>query len=217
MLAVKLVKCKWALFKDPKLFLNANILVDFSILKGNLIMLSSPPKVRFHKVYFQIKYLNNDWAPRCWNNFENFWILCRLQNVVEVVATATLPAGEESRGSSGRGMGAMMLANLHGLTRSRPDLLRHGHLGVTVYAMQYIANTTVFQRWASAILVRTSAIPQYCGLTIRLRNCGLKKVAELRLRTFKIWLPKCRNSLQSPASFPTLFTIICRSGNKNLR
>jgi hypothetical protein len=33
--------------------------------------------------------------------------------------------GEESRGSSGRGMGAMMLANLHGLTRSRPDLLRH--------------------------------------------------------------------------------------------
>ncbi len=36
--------------------------------------------------------------------------------------------GEESRGSSGRGggMGAMMLANLQGLTRSRPDLLRQG-------------------------------------------------------------------------------------------
>ncbi|XP_023341720.1 tyrosine-protein phosphatase non-receptor type 21 [Eurytemora carolleeae] len=31
--------------------------------------------------------------------------------------------GDESRNSSGRGMGAMMLANLHGLTRSRPDLL----------------------------------------------------------------------------------------------
>jgi hypothetical protein len=38
----------------------------------------------------------------------------------------------------------------------------------------------------SAILVRTSAIPQYCGVPNRLRNCGLKKVAELRLRTFKI-------------------------------
>jgi hypothetical protein len=44
----------------------------------------------------------------------------------------------------------------------------------------------VLQRWASAILVRTSAIPQYCGQLNRLRNCGLKKVAELRLRTFKI-------------------------------
>ena len=34
-------------------------------------------------------------------------------------------SGEEggSRQSSGRGMGAMMLANLHGLTRSRPDIL----------------------------------------------------------------------------------------------
>ncbi len=31
------------------------------------------------------------------------------------------------------------------------------------------------QRWASAIFVGTSAIPQYCGQAIRLRNCGLKK------------------------------------------
>jgi hypothetical protein len=45
---------------------------------------------------------------------------------------------------------------------------------------------TPMQRWASAILVRTSAIPQYCGLLNRLRNCGIKKVAELQLRTFKI-------------------------------
>jgi hypothetical protein len=41
--------------------------------------------------------------------------------------------GEESRGSSGRGMGAMMLANLHGLTRSRPDLLRQGVIGYIVH------------------------------------------------------------------------------------
>jgi hypothetical protein len=60
-----------------------------------------------------------------------------------------------------------------------------------------------YQRWASAILVRTSAIPQYCGQPKRLRNCGLKKVAELRLRTFKIWLPQFRNSLPSLASFTT--------------
>ena len=32
-------------------------------------------------------------------------------------------SGDESRQSSGRGVGAMMLANLHGLTRSRPDIL----------------------------------------------------------------------------------------------
>eukprot|EP00092_Neocalanus_flemingeri_P049143 GFUD01056369.1.p1 GENE.GFUD01056369.1~~GFUD01056369.1.p1 ORF type:complete len:467 (+),score=138.44 GFUD01056369.1:778-2178(+) len=32
-------------------------------------------------------------------------------------------SGDDSRHSSGRGMGAMMLANLHGLTRSRPDIL----------------------------------------------------------------------------------------------
>jgi hypothetical protein len=35
---------------------------------------------------------------------------------------------------------------------------------------------TIVQRWASAILVRTSAIPQYCGQPKRLRNCGLKKL-----------------------------------------
>ena len=32
-------------------------------------------------------------------------------------------SGDESRQSSGRGVGAMMLANLQGLTRSRPDIL----------------------------------------------------------------------------------------------
>jgi hypothetical protein len=86
------------------------------------------------------------------------------------------------------------------------------------------------QRWASAILVCTSAIPQYCGLPNRLRNCGLKKVAELRLRTFKF---DFRNSLQSLASSPTLqslflssrcfknqpiaiFTIICFNRNHKL-
>jgi hypothetical protein len=36
-----------------------------------------------------------------------------------------------------------------------------------------------------------------------LRNCGLKKVAELPLRTFKIWLPQFHNS-ESPASSPSL-------------
>ncbi len=46
--------------------------------------------------------------------------------------------------------------------------------------------STYRQQWASAILVRTSAILQYCGQAIWLRNCGLKKVAELRLQTFKI-------------------------------
>ncbi len=68
-------------------------------------------------------------------------------------------------------------------------------------------------RWASAILVRTSAIPQYCGIPNRLRNCGLKKVAELRLRTFKIWLPQFRNFLHSPASYPSLcIPLILSSG-----
>jgi len=37
-------------------------------------------------------------------------------------------SGDESRHSSGRGMGAMMLANLHGLTRSRPDILADSQL-----------------------------------------------------------------------------------------
>ncbi len=57
-----------------------------------------------------------------------------------------------------------------------------------------------YQRWATAIWVRTSATPQYCGQPNRLRSCGLKKVAELWLRTFKIWLPQFRNFPQSPAS-----------------
>ncbi len=35
------------------------------------------------------------------------------------------------------------------------------------------------QRWASAILVRTSAIPQYCGLQNRLRNCGQKNCGTM--------------------------------------
>jgi hypothetical protein len=34
------------------------------------------------------------------------------------------------------------------------------------------------QRWASVILIFTSAIPQYCGQPKRLQNWGLKKVAE---------------------------------------
>ncbi len=37
-----------------------------------------------------------------------------------------------------------------------------------------------------------SATPQYCGQPNWLRSCGLKKVAELRLRTLKIWLPQFR-------------------------
>jgi hypothetical protein len=42
--------------------------------------------------------------------------------------------------------------------------------------------------------------PQYRGQPYWLRSCGLKKVAELRLRTFKIWLPQFRNFPQSAAS-----------------
>jgi len=38
-------------------------------------------------------------------------------------------SGDDSRHSSGRGMGAMMLANLHGLTRSRPDILADSFVG----------------------------------------------------------------------------------------
>ncbi len=45
-----------------------------------------------------------------------------------------------------------------------------------------------YQRWDSAILVRTFAIPQYSEQPKR--NCRLKKVAELQLPTFKIWLPQ---------------------------
>jgi hypothetical protein len=53
---------------------------------------------------------------------------------------------------------------------------------------------TLGQRWASAIVACTSAIPQYFGPTNRLRNCGLEKVVELQLRTFKIGLPQFNNS-----------------------
>jgi hypothetical protein len=35
-----------------------------------------------------------------------------------------------------------------------------------------------YQKWASAILVRTSAIPQYCGQPNQLQNCRLKIVAD---------------------------------------
>jgi hypothetical protein len=48
-----------------------------------------------------------------------------------------------------------------------------------------------------------SATPQYCGQPNRLQSCGLKKVAELRLRTFTIWLPQFRNFPQSPANSAT--------------
>jgi hypothetical protein len=44
-----------------------------------------------------------------------------------------------------------------------------------------------------------SATPQYCGQPYWLRS-WLKKVVELRLRTFKLWLPQFRNFPQSPAS-----------------
>jgi hypothetical protein len=43
-------------------------------------------------------------------------------------------------------------------------------------------------------------------------NCGVKKVAELRLRTFKIWLLQFRNSLQSPASSATFLSLFLSSG-----
>ena len=42
-------------------------------------------------------------------------------------------SGDESRQSSGRGVGAMMLANLHGLTRSRPDILSDSCHQVTAF------------------------------------------------------------------------------------
>ncbi len=48
-----------------------------------------------------------------------------------------------------------------------------------------------------------SATVQYCGQPNRLLSCGLKKVAGLRLRTFKIWLPQFCNSQQSPANSAT--------------
>ncbi len=48
-----------------------------------------------------------------------------------------------------------------------------------------------------------TASPQYCGTLNQWRSCGLKKIAELRLRTFKILLPQFRNSPQSTASSAT--------------
>jgi hypothetical protein len=44
---------------------------------------------------------------------------------------------------------------------------------------------STLQRWASAIQVLISATPQHCGQPNRLLSWGLKKVVELRLRTFK--------------------------------
>jgi hypothetical protein len=70
------------------------------------------------------------------------------------------------------------------------------HLNNNWISRSSLQNSTNGQRWASAILVRPSAIPQYCGQSKRLRNCGLKKVAELRLRTFKIWLPQIDGLLE---------------------
>jgi hypothetical protein len=59
-----------------------------------------------------------------------------------------------------------------------------------MFSLLYIAVTVSIiviiylrQRWAFAFLVRTSAIYR---LLNRLRNCGLKKVTELRLRTVRI-------------------------------
>jgi hypothetical protein len=45
-----------------------------------------------------------------------------------------------------------------------------------------------------------SATRQYCGQPNRLRSWELKKVAELRFRTFKIWLPQFRNSPKPSAN-----------------
>jgi hypothetical protein len=63
-----------------------------------------------------------------------------------------------------------------------------------------------------AILVRTSAIPQYCWQPKQLQNYRLKKVVELRLWTFKIWLPQFLNSLQSPTRSATFLSLFLSSG-----
>ncbi len=63
----------------------------------------------------------------------------------------------------------------------------------------------IVQRWASAT-------PQYCRQPNRLRSCGLKKVVELRLWTFEIWLPQFRNSLQSRANSATFWYLFLSSG-----
>ncbi len=86
-------------------------------------------------------------------------------------------------------------------TRTTRDWKFHGHIvhvGVRISHEEALAESFVWgrsrvvgswvdgppghgqtsncQRWASAILVRTSAIPQYCRQPNRLRNCGLKKL-----------------------------------------
>ncbi len=66
----------------------------------------------------------------------------------------------------------------------------------------------VYQRWASAIWIRTSATPQYCGQPNRLRSCGIKKVAELWLPTFKIWLPQFRNSATFRSLLPVRYFLV---------
>ncbi len=89
------------------------------------------------------------------------------------------------------------------------------------------------QRWASATLVRTSAIPQYCGQPNWLRNCGLKKLRNCDCGPSKL---DFRNSAtlcrQGPVSLlsspfysaqdgftkqPTIFFIIvCSYGKQKL-
>ncbi len=90
------------------------------------------------------------------------------------------------------------------------------HSGERYGCKQWINATAkhadIFQRWAYLILVRTSAIPQYCGQIYWLQNCGLEKVGELQLQTFKIWLPQFCNSPHSPASFATFLSLFLCSG-----
>ncbi len=69
----------------------------------------------------------------------------------------------------------------------------------TFNSVKYTENSE-YQRWASAILVRTSAIPHYCGQPKRLRNCGLKKLRNCDCAPS---IFDFRNSLQSPASSAT--------------
>ncbi len=57
-----------------------------------------------------------------------------------------------------------------------------------------------------------SATLQYCGQPNRLRSCGLKKVAELLLQTFKIWPPQFSNSPQSPANSATFWYLFFSPG-----
>jgi hypothetical protein len=72
------------------------------------------------------------------------------------------------------------------LTKSRhSSSLKKGQLILSQGKMKKGADFAVYdnndvvrtsQRWASPILVCTSAIPQYCGQPKRLRNCELKKL-----------------------------------------